>query len=196
MPSEIDFSDFLHRIRNGDEDAASELIRRYEPVIRREIRMRLHDPNLYRVMDSMDICQSVMKSFFVRVACGQFDLNAPEQLLKLLVGMTRNKVAFAARKQRAQKRDSRKRDAQAVEELEIAGPEATPSRILAGKELLNLVRDQLNEDERRLADLRAAGGEWAAIAAEVGGTPDARRVQLARALDRAVKRLHLEDSHG
>jgi RNA polymerase sigma-70 factor (ECF subfamily) len=196
MSSEVDFSDFLCRVRAGDEVAASELIRHYEPVIRREIRMRLHDPSLYRVMDSMDICQSVMKSFFVRAACGQFELNEPGQLLRLLVGMTRNKVAFAARKQRAQKRDRRKRAAQGVEELEIAGRDATPSRIAAGKELLVMVRDELTDEERRLADLRATGAEWAAIAAELGGTPDGRRVQLARALDRVFRELHLEDDHG
>jgi len=196
LSSDVDFADFLRRIRTGDEDAASELIRCHEPVIRREIRMRLHDPSLYRVMDSMDICQSVMKSFFVRVACGQFDLNEPPQQLKLLVGMTRNKVAFAARKHRAQKRDIRRREAQGVEELELAGVDASPSRIVAGKELLSLVREHLSDDERRLADLRAGGSEWSAIAAELGGTPDGRRVQLSRALDRVVRQLNLEDSDG
>ena len=32
----------------------------------------------------MDICQSVMASFFVRAALGQYQLNTPEQLLNLL----------------------------------------------------------------------------------------------------------------
>jgi RNA polymerase sigma-70 factor (ECF subfamily) len=195
MSHDVDFVDFLRRIRDGDENAASELIRLYEPVIRREIRLRLHDPSLYRVMDSVDICQSVLKSFFVRAACGQFDLQQPEQLLKLLVGMTRNKVAFAVRKQRAQKRDSRRREARGVEEMEIAGADASPSRIAAGKELLGKVREHLSDEERRVADLRAAGADWQAIAAEIGGTPDGRRMQLTRALDRVVRQLHLDDSN-
>jgi len=43
MPEEVSFADFLDRIRAGDEQAAAELVRQYEPVIRREVRLRLHD---------------------------------------------------------------------------------------------------------------------------------------------------------
>ena len=40
-----------------------------------------------------------------------------------------------------------------------------------------------------LADLRAQGCEWAEIAARLGGTPQARRMQLARAVDRVEQQL-------
>ena len=61
-------SELIRQVRNGDEAAAVELVRRYEPVIRRQIRvwLRMQDPRLRRVFDSMDVCQSVMASFFVR----------------------------------------------------------------------------------------------------------------------------------
>lgn len=72
------FAEFLRRIRAGDEHAAAELVRRYEPAIRLEVRLRLGDPRLRRVLDSMDICQSVLASFFVRAAVGQYDLERPE----------------------------------------------------------------------------------------------------------------------
>jgi RNA polymerase sigma-70 factor (ECF subfamily) len=39
----------------------------------------------------MDICQSVLASFFVRAAVGQFELDRPEPLVGLLIGMARNK---------------------------------------------------------------------------------------------------------
>src|SRR5262245_7012850 len=87
------FVDFLRRIRSGDQDATAELVRQYEPAIRLEVRRRLNDPSLSPVLGSMDICQSVLASFFVRVAGGQFDLEEPEQLLGLLVARTRNKLA-------------------------------------------------------------------------------------------------------
>ena len=92
----------------GDEQAAFELVRQYEPLIRREVRFALEDRNLGRLFDSMDVCQSVMASFFVRAASGQYDLERPEQLVSLLVVMTRNKLSSAARQQRRLKRDHRK----------------------------------------------------------------------------------------
>jgi len=35
------FADFIDRVRAGDEQAAAELVRRYEPLIRREVRLHL-----------------------------------------------------------------------------------------------------------------------------------------------------------
>src|SRR5260370_42257532 len=91
------FDEFLRRVRAGDEEAAAELVRRYEPLIRREVRLQLEDRRLCRLFDSMDVCQSVLKSFFFRTAAGQYDLDTPEQLQRLLGTMARNKVASAAR---------------------------------------------------------------------------------------------------
>ena len=47
----------------------------------------------------MDVDQSVLASFFLRTAAGRYDLDGPDQLIRLLVRMTRNKLASAARKQ-------------------------------------------------------------------------------------------------
>ena len=76
-PADGGFREFIRRIRAGDEQAAVDLVRQYEPVIRTEVRMRLSDPRLYRTLDSMDICQSVLLSFFARAALGQYDLDRP-----------------------------------------------------------------------------------------------------------------------
>jgi RNA polymerase sigma-70 factor (ECF subfamily) len=190
MPDE-DFSAFLAGIRAGDDGAAADLVRRYEPVIRREIRLRLTDPSVLRFRDDEDVCQSVLASFFVRASLGQFDLHDPAQLRQLLVSMARNKAALAARRQRAQKRGGGKAAAEADDR--IAGEGATASRIAAGRELLEQVRRRLGEEERRVADLRGQGHDWAAIARRLGGTPDGRRMQLTRALDRVNRELGLED---
>ena len=42
------------------------------------MRIHLRDVRLRRVLDSTDICQSVLASFFVRAALGQYDLDTPE----------------------------------------------------------------------------------------------------------------------
>ena len=187
------FEEYLRRLRAGDEQAAAELVRHYEPLIRRQIRVRLSDPGLSRLMDSVDICQSVLGSFFVRAASGQFDLESPEQLLKLLSTMARNKLAGAARRHKAQRRDGGRLEAMAVEEFNPPGHDVTPSRVFAGREMLEAVRELLTEEERRLADLRGQGHNWPAIATEVGGSPDGRRIQLTRALDRVTRQLGLDE---
>ena len=83
------FQDLIRRIRAGDEKAAAQLVQTYEPAIRRAARVRLLDTRLQRLFDSMDISQSVFASFFVRAALGQYELEKPEQLMKLLVTMSR-----------------------------------------------------------------------------------------------------------
>jgi RNA polymerase sigma-70 factor (ECF subfamily) len=192
MSGQSTFADFVRRIRAGDEQAAAELVRQYEPLIRREVRLQLEDRRLCRLFDSMDVCQSVLASFFVRTAAGQYDLERPEQLLRLLVTMARNKLASAARGAHRRRRDSR-RAAGSPEELEqVADDSPSPSDQVAGKELLDRLRQGLSDEERQLADLRGQGLAWGDIADRLGGTAQARRMQLARAVERVAGALGLE----
>jgi RNA polymerase sigma-70 factor (ECF subfamily) len=186
------FADLIARVRAGDDRAAADLVRRYEPEIRREVRFLLRDPFLRRSFDSMDICQSVMGSFFLRAALGEYSLDRPEDLIRLLISMTRNKVVDATRRQRAQRRDHRR--ATSLEAVDVASPTPGPSAVAEGRELLAEFRRRLSDEERRLADLRANGREWADIAREVGGTADGRRKQLTRAIARVARELGLEEA--
>jgi RNA polymerase sigma-70 factor (ECF subfamily) len=194
MSEEQAFRDLIGRVRAGEAQAATDLVRQYEPEIRRAVRLRLTDPRLHRLVDSMDICQSVLANFFVRVHAGQFELDKPEQLLRLLVTMARNRLLDQARKQRAQRRDARRLDAGADEYLtNLADATArTPSHILAGKELLQAVRAQLTDEERDLAERRAQGMDWAEIGKDLGASPEALRKRLSRALDRVTRQLGLD----
>src|SRR5262245_54510452 len=130
----------VERVRAGDARAAEELVRRYDPEVRRAVRVRLADPRLQGVLDSMDICQSVLANFFARAAAGQFDLDSPEQLLALLVTMARNKLRAHARRQAAAGRDRRRLAAGGGEALgAVAAAGETPSEAVAGAELLREV---------------------------------------------------------
>ena len=192
MIDDSTFLDYVRRIRAGDEQAARELVLRYEPFIRREVRFRLRDRRLSRVFDSTDICQSVLGSFFVRAASGQYEIDQPEQLLKLLVTMAHNKLNDQARRHHAQRRDARRQEVGTPELLaEQPDNASSPSQIVAGRELLDLVRQELTEEERFLADQRALGRDWADIAAEHGGTPDRLRMKLHRAIERVTEKLDL-----
>lgn len=194
MSEDNSFSDFIRRIRAGDDGAAAELVRCYEPIIRREVRFRLRDARLQRLFDSMDVCQSVLASFFVRAASGAYDLDRPEQLLQLLVAMTRNKLANQARRQHRQRRDQRRQTASQVEELDLADGGASPSELAEGRELLREFRARLGDEERQLADLRNDGLTWAEVANRIGGTAHGRRMQLARAAARVARQLGLEEA--
>jgi RNA polymerase sigma-70 factor (ECF subfamily) len=183
------FTELVRRVRAGDEAAAAELVRRYEPAVRRAVRFQMRDRRLRRYLDSLDICQSVLGSFFVRAASGQYELDEPGQLLNLLVAMARHKLATQARKRqvvRRQEGDPEDNDA-------LAGREPSPSAQVAGRELLQEVRKRLSAEERALAEERAQGRGWAEIAAAVGGSPEALRKKLARALDRVASELGVDE---
>src|SRR5262249_19119170 len=193
MTEKSSFRDLILRTRAGDQDAAAELVRRYEPTIRRAVRFRLSDARLGRVLESMDVCQSVLASFFVRAAAGQFELDQPEQLLRLLVTMARNKLASQARQEQAERSDNR-RARPAADPQELAAPDPSPSEQVASRELLEEVRRRLSPDERRLVELRNEGLEWADIATQLGGNAVALRKQLSRALDRVTQELGIDEA--
>ena len=185
----------LHRVRAGDPEAAAELVHRYEPLIRARVRVwvRLHHPGLLGEVESVDICQSVLLSFFVRAAGGQFDLETPEQLAGLLVRMARHKLLDQVKHRHAGRRDIRRKESMEADPGELAARDPDPSRVLIGRELLEQVRSRLAVQERRAADLRGEGHTWAEVAGALGGTPDGRRTQLARALDRVARELGIDD---
>jgi RNA polymerase sigma-70 factor (ECF subfamily) len=187
------FADLLARVRAGDPDAAAELVRHYEPAIRRAVKIQLRDHRLRRTFDSLDICQSVLAGFFVRAALGQFDLRNPEDLLKLLATMARRNIATKARHSHVVRREYRDFDDTAVGAALLVSTDSSPSQQAAGRDLLQAVRDRLTPAERALAEQRAQGRAWADIAAESGGTAEALRKQLTRALDRVAAELGLQE---
>jgi RNA polymerase sigma factor (sigma-70 family) len=192
MPPDSSFDELIRRVGSGDEQAATRLVRDFEPVVRRVLRARLRGARARCDFDSLDICQSVLAIFFVRVAAGEYDLKEPADLIKLLLTMTRNKLAEKMRHQHRLRRDSR-RTVGGVEELALAGRDPTPSSVVAGKEMLEQARQRLSEEERQLVELRGQGLSWEEVAVSLGGTAGARRNQLARALDRVAQELRLDE---
>jgi RNA polymerase sigma-70 factor (ECF subfamily) len=192
MSDEKAFSDLMARVRRGDARAAEELFQRFEAQVRVEVQLRLRDPRLRRLVGEADICQSVWLSFFVRARLGEYEVTDPKELMCLLAGMTRNKVATQTRRHLADRRDFRRSEGMGGA-AEISAGDASASSVVAREELLREVRARLSEEERSIADLRAAGRKWAEIAAGLGGTADARRIQLQRAAARVGRELGFED---
>lgn len=184
--SELDFATLIARIRQGDQEAATLVVRHYEPIIRREVRLTLVDPRLSRLFDSIDVSQSVFASFFSRSNQGQYDLQDADQLVALLLRMARNKLATRCRDAKRRKRDIRR---SSTMELSVAqqliSSEPDPSERLAQAEHLESIRNRLSPSILVLLDLRSQHLSWPAIARRIGGTAHARRVQLMRGLKAA-----------
>jgi DNA-directed RNA polymerase specialized sigma24 family protein len=185
---EQNFSQFLAAVRAGDQQAASELVRRYEPYLRGIIRMRLQHAPLRRLLDSMDICQSVLALFFARAAQNRFDIQTPEQLARLLARMAVRKFLNKARRQ-GNHPDSLPAG------WDLIDPEPSSARQIDSRDLLDAVRTRLTAEELDLFEQnKVQGRTWAEIAAESDNKdPDALRMRLARALVRVRRELQTED---
>jgi RNA polymerase sigma-70 factor (ECF subfamily) len=191
-----EFAELIQRVRDRDQDAAQELVRRYESAIRRVVRIRLRDANLRRLLDSTDVCQSVLASFFIRTALGQYEIDSPAELLNLLTAIARNKLNNQANRLKAQRRDIRRDSAGEDTTPQVADDASDPSEQVSAKELLDKVRNRLDPAERYLAEQRSLGRNWQELADELGGTDVALRKKLTRALNRVMADLGLGEDDG
>lgn len=189
VTDETPFDELVARLRGGDPEAAADLVRRYEPAIRAAVRGRMTDTRLRRLFDSMDVCQAVLASFFARVALGQYELTEPDDLVKLLVAMARNKLAKQVTRHRRAGRDYRRTSPAEDALAQPAAGTPDPARQVAAADMVEEVYRLLSPDERRLVELRQHGHDWPAIAAQVGGTAEALRKQHARAVARVAAEL-------
>lgn len=188
-----DFRQLVRLVRAGDAAAAADLVRLYEPAIRRTVRIRLRGGRLGRVLDSQDICQSVLLSFFTRAALGQYELDTPNQLLRLLTAMARYKLSNATAHEQAQCRDLRRVEAGDIGDRQLPAPDGNPCGQAALAELVAKFRDRLSAEELQLVELRREGRGWTAVAAALGGSAEALRKKLARILNRVARELGLEE---
>jgi RNA polymerase sigma factor (sigma-70 family) len=186
------FQELLERVRAGDEEAAAEFVRVYEPHVRRVVRARLRLSRLRRLADSSDFCQAVMGSFLVRAAMGQYAVAGSDEVRDLLGRIARNKVVDLVRRPE-HRYGAVPVAAPGVVGVEPIAPGAGPASQLAWNDLLATVRDRLTAEERRVCELRAQGLSWGEVAARLGEKPDAVRNRLNRAMRRVAGELGLED---
>src|SRR5713101_8025830 len=99
-----DIRQFLARIQAGDEDAARDLLSRYEAEVRLVVRRQL--PRLLRSrFDSLDFLQSVWGSVFRRVRGGPAEFEDSRHLVAFLARAAKNKVIDEYRRAASQKQD-------------------------------------------------------------------------------------------
>lgn len=191
------FSSFLSRVRAGDQEAAAQLAREFKPVICRAIHKPLMHSGLGSVYDSMDICQSVLATFFARVTRGEFELHSPADVAKLLVTMARNVLRDHQRHFRAERHRRKEYNTEYLQNLVGMHRECSePNEVLAQHELTEVIRQTMSHKEWRLATAWASGRTWDEIAAESGEKPNTLRMRLDRALARTRRLLTVSRSYG
>ncbi len=150
---------FLARIQAGDEDAARELLLRYEAEVRLVVRRQL--PRLLRSrFDSLDFLQSVWGSFFRRIKSGPADFEDSRHLVAFLARAAKNKVIDEYRRAASQKQDVHREeplwtDGDRPRDLAAGGD--TPSQVAEAHEVFGRLRDLMPEDRRTVLELKAQG---------------------------------------
>jgi RNA polymerase sigma-70 factor, ECF subfamily len=161
-------SSLVRRIQAGEQDAATALYMRYAQRLQR-LAERSTAPELAVRFDAEDVVQSVFRTFFRRVQIGHYDLPAGEELWRLLLVISLNKIRTLAVHHRAQKRSVTATvapDLQAMAQLAdaTAGDAALHS-------LQSVIRDLLStltETQQTIILRRIDGCQVEEIAAETG----------------------------
>jgi RNA polymerase sigma-70 factor (ECF subfamily) len=180
--------DLLARWRNGDQQAATELFRRYADRLIALARSRLAGKLAARV-DPEDVVQSAYRSFFSDAREGRYDLQQDGGLWQLLVMITLNKLQHQVErhtsKKRAVEREEpyREDDLQGIEAL--AGREPSPMAALMLTDQVEQLMRPLDAGQRRMLQMRLQGYNLEEIAAAAGCS----EATVRRLLDRVKQQL-------
>lgn len=182
-------AEMMNRLQAGDHAAAAELVAAYEPELRRFVRFRMNSPQMRRLVESADISQSVFAKFFVDIKSRAGCPESPQQLRRLLITMTRNKINDHVRHHKAAKRDMRRVQA-GMDAIESAYDKApTPEDALVTQETLEAVRAELTAEEFALVNARMHGQAWSEIAIDLGVSAEAARKRFARIIESVAQRV-------
>jgi len=163
---------FLDRIRAGDDEAARELLARYEAEVRLVVRRQL--PRLMRSrFDSLDFMQSVWGSFFRRMRGddGPGDFSDSRHLVAFLARAAKNKVIDEYRRAGSQKQDMRREEplwTDGDRPRDLEGHDDSPSEVVQAQEALDRLRALMPEDRREIVELKAQGLSSRDIAERLG----------------------------
>jgi RNA polymerase sigma-70 factor (ECF subfamily) len=156
----------LRRFRTGEDDAATELYRRYAARLL-NLAAAKASPDLKQRVDPEDIVQSVFRTFFRRASLGEYEVPDGDELWKLFLVIGLNKIRAVAGYHKAAKRDVRQTaGGEAVEVGGAAVPDETALRTL--QLTIDELLAPLPESHREIVRLRTDGFEVAEIAAKVG----------------------------
>jgi RNA polymerase sigma factor (sigma-70 family) len=188
-------AELLDRIREGDEEALAELLRRYESKIRLTARHLLR-PVLRRYLDSIDVAQSVQFHLMSGLRRGTFELPDTETFVALAVTMVRRKVAHHWRhlhREHLIRFGTPEGTTPESSPLKTPGPSGDPAQTVERNEELQRLWQVLDPTERRLLELRLEGYSTAEAASQMGCAANVLRVRLSRLRKRLNEHGNLTD---
>jgi RNA polymerase sigma-70 factor (ECF subfamily) len=165
----------IGRLRAGDQDAAEEVFRRFASRLIALARTRL-DTQMCRKVDPESVAQSAFRSFFLRQAKGQFELDDWDSLWSLLVRITVRKCAHRVAAFHAKCRDVRREaaspgmDQESGLLWEAIARDPTPEEAASLTETVEYLMGRLDPTHQRIVMLRLQGYSVREIAREVGRT--------------------------
>ncbi len=174
-------SSFLIRLNAGTESAIEQVDRRYRErlcaLVEREMGRRFAARE-----DAEDPVQSAMWSFYRGVREKRFQIDQSAALWRLLVKMTRTKVAKHVERNLAAKR--RPTSETPVVDAELPGSEPDPADVVCAADLIERAIDGLEPPGPEIFRLRLEGCTRAEIAKQVRCTEASVRMTLDRIRDR------------
>ena len=195
------FNSLLAQARAGDPYAVEQIVKLYEPEVRRVARVLL-GPALRPLLDSVDLAQSIHRSVLHHLRQGKFEVTTADHLMALTLTMVRRHVARHWRRMRRQVRPPQGID----NDSGGAGPlwddpggstavadADDPAQQVEHAEQIEHVLSRLGDVDRRLIELRLLGHSTAEAARTVNLDPDVARVRLSRL--RARLRLENADAN-
>ncbi len=187
----IGFEDQLRLLQAGDERAIEAFVAQYEPYIRRAIRFRIKDAALMAAADSVDVCQSVLGGFLLRLSAGDYVLHSEADLRGLLMSIAKKKFSMLRRRESAEKRDRAK--THSLENIpEVTGHSQSPEAGLELTELAMRVQQRLTAHEWELLQKRRSGKSWNEIEDELKVSATVLKKRLSRAIHRVAVELGIE----
>jgi RNA polymerase sigma factor (sigma-70 family) len=193
MPHENELSQLLHRVRQGQEGAAEELVSRYGPQVLRVVRRSLNR-KLRSKFDSLDFVQAVWASFFAQVGYhGQCqDL---QDVAAYLRAMAHHKTIDEVRRHLRTRTHGVQReagwDAPVLSSVsKMTSEEPGPSELAAAHEAWDQLTTGRSNRSIQVFELRRDGATYPEIAERLG--VNERTVR--RILERAERRLAADDA--
>lgn len=158
----------LQQIRQGSQDAATQLYTRYVERLRALAEAKC-SANLSRRLDAEDIVQSVFRLFFQGVRQGFYDVPAGEDLWKLLLVMALNKIRAKGAYHKAAKRDVRLTASMDTGDASLESHMRHSQQPQAFMEVVvKEALEQLDPRQREMVELRVQGHDIAEIADKTG----------------------------
>src|SRR5689334_17094680 len=149
----------VRRFRAGEDDAATKLYKRYAERLHR-LAQRNTALDLTPRFDAEDVVQSVFRTFFRRVRTGLYDLPAGDELWRLLLVISLNKIRTLAVYHRAQKRSVSTTTAPGAELLaQLQDQNAEDLALTSLKMVIDEVLHDLPEVQQRIITRRIEGSQ-------------------------------------